>query len=162
MADEAHRAAVTCAQRPAVMLRGEQVVRLEEVVDEQVGRVVAVAVQHDRRGCAVEVRGERIPESGDRNAVPAVVEAGPGGDTVEVTRRLMRAQGVETLPVELDRFCQPDTPDAQAPVIGRDVRCGAVGQHREPFGEELPGRKPRRILRVSHATHWAKPPEHPI
>src|SRR6185295_7086174 len=135
--DQAQRPAVVAGEVPAVPGVDEERSSREEVLERQVGRVAAVAVDHHVRGVRKHARlREKIA---GREALPKVVEGREAGHAVKIGGDACPRQRLELEPAELDLLFDPPE-EAQAPVGGLGVRHRAVGQDRPLVRHVLAGR----------------------
>ena len=121
----------------------EDVVVVQDL-ERQAGRVAVLAVRHH-----VVRLGQRLDPAQDLlngDAGPAIAEAAPAGDTVDVRHHVFRRQRAQLAVVELERVAD-GAENAQIPL--REVRLGdrSEMQERPTVGgaQGLAGRNPRGV-----------------
>ena len=123
-------------------LRRQQHVLAGEIVERHVGRVAVVAVLDDER--RLRLRPDDVEQTARRHAFPAVVEARPRGDAVDV--RGDRACGLRrgNRPRTSEILLLDQAVDVEAPAPHRHVRLVAEIEHRPVLHLALAGRQPAR------------------
>src|SRR6185437_4254244 len=135
--EQPHRAAMLGRQRLAVVAERQPRLAAGHVRDRQVGGVPAVA-----EGQHVLRVGAYLFEQGlDRHCLPAGVQLGPAGDTVDVSGHLLDRQLLQLGPgPRLLLFAA--APDRERPVLFFRVRRRTSRQYGEVLGHVLTWRYP--------------------
>src|SRR3954465_2676839 len=113
--DKPQRISMVGRERPAVMMRGEQHVLAIEVGERDVGGESLLRVDEHVGGSWIGLHALHHFAEGD--ASPAIVEAAPARDAVEVTRDVEARESVEFFPREAERAADY-SPDLEVPTRG--------------------------------------------
>ncbi len=135
----------------AVMPVREHRVLGEKLVERQVGRIVAVALDEDVAHPRLELH--ELHQVADLDTLPAVVEPGPRRDAVEVGG-LARFRQRTNLVVRQAQWFLNQTNHAQVPLLRIKTRGRPEAQHRKTGNQILTGRKtPFQLLSRTRLRH---------
>jgi hypothetical protein len=130
--DEAKRAPVFSAERLTIMFESKEHIRTQEIVEGDVGGIAFLGEDEDkfRSRLAFYV----LQDIAEENALPAIVEAAPAGDTMEVAGDFDLRESAKLLPGETQRFLD-EAGDFEIPIGGVEIRDATIVEHGPLEGE---------------------------
>jgi len=128
---------------PPVVAISKHRIFVQEIAQRQVGRVSAVAAyDHETR---FGPKPHKLHQVADSHAFPAVVQARPGCNAVEIGHHLAARQRMKLLVSPAHRLLD-QTCDAKIPRARVKLRRWSVSQNRKLVGQNLTGRHSRREI----------------
>src|SRR5262245_32112690 len=134
--EEPGRASVLGLEIRSTEAKGDPRLSVQEILQRQIGRVVAVGVDERIGRVRLQPREEHV----DRDALPGRSELRPPGHAVQIRRERLGRQAAKRLPVPTPEDIV-SLLDGELPLLERNLRGRPRGEDRKAGGEVLPGRE---------------------